>query len=329
MKIAFFEVQDWEEEFLEYFKKEFKDNFFFTKEKLNSFNADNFKDFEIVSVFIYSNLNKECLEKLSSLKFIATRSTGFDHIDTKECKRRKIYVSNVPSYGEKSVAEFTFALILSFYKKILEATSRTKEGDFSINGLMSRDLNEKTLGILGTGKIGTHVAKIAKAFGMKVLAYDIKKNLKGVKYVSLNELLSKSDIISLHLPLNERTKHIINKENISIIKRGALIVNTARGGLIETRALLEGIEKEIISGALLDVLEEEPLIREESQIIDKDFNKKELSSLLFNHILLNKKNIFITPHCAFYSKEAIKKIEETTLINIKRFLAKKPVNLIR
>ncbi len=328
MKLAFFEVEKWEKEILTKAIRDLNLEIYITDEKLDSKNAEKFSDYEIISCFIYSKIDKDCLKKLKKVKMICTRSTGFDHIDLKESKLRKINVSNVPSYGENTVAEFTFGLILMLSRKLNEACQKPKRNDFSLENLMGFDLKGKTIGIVGTGKIGRNVARIAKGFEMNVIAYDLFKSDEKIKYLPLNDLLKKSDIISLHIPYSRKTHHLINKKTIKLIKRGAILINTARGGLIETEALISAIDQGILAGAGLDVLEKEPLIKEENQLLSKNFDKKTISLVLKDHILINKKNVIVTPHSAFYSKEAIEKIDNTTVDNILGYLKNKLINKI-
>lgn len=326
-KVIFFEVEEWEKPYLIHLLKKFKITI--TNEKLTEENVSKYSDAEIISIFTYSNINSRVISSLPKLKFIATRSTGYDHIDIRQCKKKKILISNVPSYGSNTVAEYTFSLILALTRKVHLALEKTRRGNFSLDGLLGSDLSGRTIGIIGGGKIGYHVAKIAQGFDMNVLVFDkIKKN-KELNYVSLKNLLKKSDIITLHAPLNKSTYHLINKQNLKIMKKGAILINTARGPLINTCDLINALNTKHISGAALDVLEEEPLIKEEHQLISNNFDKATLSVILENHILMNKENVIITPHSAFYSKEALHKIEETTIQNIQGFLNKKPKNLIK
>src|SRR3989338_1335762 len=200
-KIAFFELEPWEKE---YFLKNLKSyKLQFIDKHLNEKNINQITDVDAICIFIYSAVNRKILDKLPNLKLITTLSTGFDHIDLKECKKRKIAVCNVPHYGENTVAEHTFALILNLTRMIHKAYERTVRGDFSIDGLRGIDLQEKVLGVVGSGSIGQHVIRIAKGFEMKVVAFDVKRNLKlakklGFSYVSFDELLKNSDIITLH-----------------------------------------------------------------------------------------------------------------------------------
>jgi len=322
MKIAFFEIQGWEKRFL---KKELKDHKIeFIKENLSEENVSKFKDFDAISVFIYSNITKKLLKKLPKLKLITTRSTGFDHIDTTTCKKKKITVCNVPFYGENTVAEHTFALILALSRNVHKSYLRTLRNDFSITGLKGFDLKGKTLGVIGAGHIGLHVIRIAKGFGMEVIGFDPHHNtfleeVLDFKYDTLEGLLKKSDIISLHVPSNKHTHHLINKNNISLIKKGAILINTARGEVIDTEALIEALDKGIIAGAGLDVLEGEELIMEEKELLYNQNNVKHLREVVRDRILLSKDNVVFTPHIAFYSQEALERIIKTTANNILGF----------
>lgn len=332
MKIVFFEIEEWEENYL---RGKLKGNeLVFFKDVLNEKNAAVAENAEIISIFIYSKITAKILDKLKKLKAITTRSTGFDHIDINECKRRKISILNVPYYGENTVAEHTFALILALSRKIHKSYERTIKGDFSLDGLRGFDLKGKTIGIIGLGHIGMHVARIANGFEMNILVYDLIKNNKiakklGFKYSDFDNLLKNSDIITLHCPYNEKTHHLINKNNISFVKKGAYLINTARGGLIETKALVKALVNGDLGGAALDVLEEESLIKEEIQLLSKNFSKKNLQNLIENHILLTFENVIITPHNAFNSMEALKRIADTTVENIKSaILRRKNKNLL-
>jgi len=328
-KIAFFEAEEWEKPYIKSKLKGF-DILFFE----DTINPNKIKDVDIVSVFIYSKINKKILSKLKNLKLIATRSTGFDHIDLKECKKRKIVVCNVPTYGENTVAEHTFALILNLTRKIHKAWERTRRLDFSSEGLRGIDLQGKTLGVVGVGNIGRHVIRIAKGFEMNVIAFEphIHKKLEkklGFKHVSFDALLKNSDIITLHCPYNKHTHHMINKKNIMKIKKGALLINTARGSLIETDALVKALDKGLLSGAGLDVLEDECYIKEDTEVMSKNFPKKCDVKLIFeNHILAKRENVIVTPHNAFNSVEALQRILDTTIENIKGFLKKKVINKV-
>lgn len=276
----------------------------------------------VLSTFVYSRIGESLLDRMPRLEAVATRSTGMDHIDLAACKKRGIKVYNVPTYGENTVAEHTFGLILALSRKIYQAVQRAKRGDFSVEGLQGFDLKGKTLGLVGMGHIGQHVARIAKGFEMEVIAFDMKRSPAlakrlGFRYVAFDYLLSHSDIISLHVPLTKQTHHLINRGNIGKIKKGAVLVNTARGAVVETDALLKALGNGTLSAAGLDVLEEEALVKEESQLLSSKLPKKQsMRVLLENHALMGKENVLITPHNAFNSKEAVERIMHTTVGNI-------------
>ena len=324
MKIAFFEVTQKEKN---YIKKKLSRNFDlqFYQEPLNDdFNSRAILDASVISPFIYSVVSAKIISQIKKLKLIATRSTGFNHIDLTAAKKRKVAVANVPYYGENTVAEHTFALILALSRNLHKAYVRTSSNDFSIEGLRGFDLRGKTLGVVGAGSIGVHVIKIAKGFGMEIMAFDSKPNhilteLLDFNYVPLDELLKKSDIITLHCPYNQFTHHLINMNNIKKVKKGALFINTARSGIIEPKALYYAIEKNIFSGAGLDVFEGEELLKEENQMLTKNVSVEHLETLLKRNILLRRENVIITPHIAFDSMEAIERILDTTVENIISF----------
>lgn len=330
-KIVFFELEKWEEE---YITSSLSGNeLLFTEEKLSNENASNYQDTEIISTFIYSQVDKEILDKLPNLKFITTRSMGYDHIDIEYARQKGIKVSYVPTYGSHTVAEHTFSLLLAISRKLLPSYERTKKGELGNEGLTGFDLFGKTIGILGTGNIGKNVALLSIAFGMKVLAFNKRpdKELldKGVDFVSLEQLLSQSDIVSLHLPHTKETEHIINLGNITKFKKGAVLINTARGALIETQAIVEGLKKGILSAVGLDVLEEEVDLREERELLAAEFLKTcDLKTQLLNHVLLTMDNVIITPHNAFNSREALEQILQTSITNIKGYIGNTPQNLV-
>ncbi|MGD1006439.1 MAG: NAD(P)-dependent oxidoreductase [Ignavibacteriaceae bacterium] len=325
--IAFFETTEKEKKYL---KKKFDKNFelLFFPEPLNASNAGLISNINIISPFIYSVIDSDVLNKAKRLKLIATRSTGFNQIDIKKAQAKKISVANVPYYGENTVAEHTFALILALSRNLHKAYLRTIRNDFALEGLQGFDLKGKTLGVIGAGSIGVHVIKIAKGFGMKVIAHDPRPNhilaeLLDFQYVSLEELLKKADIITLHCPYNTYTHNLINMGNIEKIKKGALFINTARSGVIESKALYYAIENNIFGGAGLDVFEGEDLLNEENQMLTKNVAVEHLEALLKKNILLRKENVIITPHMAFDSVEAVERIMDTTVDNIKSYLTGK------
>ncbi len=332
--IAFVEMKDaWEKEHI---KKNFSEREIYFSDETAQDQIKNLGKTENLSVFINSKIDKKLIAEMPHLRYITTRSTGFDHIDLKAAQEKGIVVCNVPTYGENTVAEHTFALILSLSRNLRKAYLRTVQNNFSLEGLMGFDLKGKTLGVVGTGHIGLHVIRMALGFGMKVIAFDIKKQnflseVLNFEYVSFEDLLKGSDIISLHAPYLPTTKHLINKNNIHLIKKGAVLVNTARGGLIETDALVEALDKKILSGAGLDVLEEEEYVLEEKRLLkgaETEEHWKHLRTTLKNHVLLHRENVIYTPHMAFYSYEAVQRILDTTIENILSFESGKILNQV-
>jgi D-lactate dehydrogenase len=330
MKIVFFEVEDWEREKIHMAFPQAQ----LVNSPLTEENLSQYQDVEILSCFIYSQLKRNILEKLPNLKLIATRSTGFDHIDIDYAKEKNILVANVPEYGSRTVAEYTFALILTLMKKIYQSINQAKVFDFDHSRIRGFDLAGKTLGIIGLGKIGLEVLKIAKGFQMNVLVYTRNKKEEFVhqyqfQYADLNTLLSSSDIITLHTPLTNETFHLINQNNITLIKKGAYLINTARGGLIETQALVKALEEGILAGVALDVLEEEKALGEETEILTTSYRQEvDFKTLALNHILVNHPKVIITPHNAFNTYEALERILETTINNINQYLKNNPMNLV-
>ncbi len=326
LKIAFFEIQGWEKPMLK--GKLEKHSLAFFSEPLTQENLEKVKNFDIISIFIYSKISKEMIKKLPKLKLISTRSTGFDHVDIAECKRKKIAVCNVPSYGENTVAEHTFALVLALSRKIHESYLRSLRRDYTIEGLKGFDLKGKTIGVIGAGRIGKHVIRIARGFEMNILVFDhhqdnfLSEQLN-FKYVPLSELLKKSDIVTLHIPYAKENHHLINKKTLSLMKKGAILINTSRGAIVDNEALIEALDKKILSGVGLDVIEGEELIKEEKQLLYDKKKIKALQELVKDHILLAKENVVFTPHIAFYSQEALERIIEKTIENINNFLAGK------
>ncbi len=330
MKIVFFEVEDWEMPILQ---KQFPEAIL-THDKPDTHNIEQYKDAEIVSCFIYSQLKKDIIDAIPGLKMIATRSTGFDHIDVAYAKSKGIIVSNVPEYGSRTVAEHTFALILALTRRMYQSVAKTRLLDFDRADIRGIDIFNKTIGIIGLGKIGIETLKIAKGFGMNVLVYTRTRNEElahehGFTYADLNELLLKSDIISLHIPYSKATHHIINKDNIKYFKRGSYLINTSRGGLIETEAIILALENNVLHGVGLDVLENEAKLEEEIEILTKSYKENvDLKTLVLEHILLSHPKVIITPHNAFNSKEALERIIYTTMDNIQGFMTNKAQNTL-
>lgn len=297
----------------------------FVREQLSLRNIN--KNAEVISVFVTSQVTRQMMEKMPRLKLIATRSTGFDHIDLEAAAARDITVVNVPTYGENTVAEAAFSLMLALTRKLIPTVSTTRKGTFVASDLTGIDLKGKTLGVIGMGHIGRHTAKIAKGFEMEVITHDPHEDEKfakemGITYVSFEYLLEQSDIITLHTPLLSDNYHLINEATIARMKKGVFIINTARGELVENRALIRGIKRGHIAGAGLDTLEGEKLILQKEMIDALESNAT--SPTTFEHAaevhtMLQIPNIIITQHAAFNTEEAIARINATTVQNIVRF----------
>lgn len=290
---------------------------------------------EILSVFVNSQVGKPELERFPNLKHIVTRSTGFDHINLAEVAVRDVTVSYVPGYGENTVAEFAFGLLLTVSRKLYESMKKVQDdGLFSQAGLRGFDLKGRTIGVLGTGRIGAHMIRMAKGFDMNVIAFDVfpKEAMAkeyGFTYVAFDELLAQSDVVTVHLPYMKSTHHIINSENISKMKKGSVLINTARGGLVETTALVKGLKEGIILGVGLDVLEEEGYIEDETKLLFSAHpNEESLKTTLANHYLIDHPRAVITPHNAFNTDEAIKRILDTALENVSAFTKGEQKNLV-
>lgn len=335
MKIGFFHLETWAKEIVQNSQLVKENECIFFDNILTEDNIPKESDFEIISVFVDCKVTKSVLDSMPELKLITTRSTGYDHIDLEECKKRNIIVSSVPAYGENTVAEFTFALLLALSRKIFDGIHQIKQGvDYNVTNLQGFDLKGKTLGVIGTGRIGKHVIRIAKGFEMNILACDGHEDKYfaqelNFSYLPLEEVLAKSDIVTLHVPYMPETHHLINKSNIKNIKKGAYIINTSRGGVIETEALLEALKDNHIAGAGLDVLEEEGALKDELHFLASggaDLNT--MKTVLSNHALIDMPNVIVTPHNAFNTKEALERILQTTLQNIQGYLDGKPENIV-
>lgn len=292
-----------------------------------------FADCEAIVVFIWTKVGRAVIEALPNLRLVLTMSTGYDHIDLQACRERGITVCNVPHYGENTVAEHTFALILSLSRKLHAAYFQGLRGEYHIQSLRGFDLYGKTLGVIGAGNIGLHVIRIARGFGMRVLAYDVRPHpllaeVLGFTYTDLDTLLAESDIVSLHVPASPETYHLINRETLCKMKRGALLINTARGSVVDTEALLWALEEGILGGAGLDVIEGEEFIKEESALLRMPLAEQTLKQVVQAHLLLKRENVVFTPHIAFNSQEAVQRILDTTLENLKAFLEGRPQNAV-
>ena len=320
--IIFYDVKEYERLF---FQKELFDEFFiqfienglFPENKLSKIE----ENAEIISVFTASRLTKDILSKFKKLKLILTRSVGYSHIDIEFCTKQGIVVMNTPNYGDYTVAEFSFGILLNLVRRICFGVNELKQGDIYPE-TFGMELYGKTIGVVGTGSIGEKIVKIAKGFSMNVICYDIKENLNlknnyYVKYTNLDTLCKLSDIISLHAPLTTTTFHMIDKARINLMKDSAIILNTARGELIDTEALYSALIENKLKGAALDVLEYEDIISNKRPAENLDLKNLRIS--LINSKLLNLPNVVATPHIAYDTKEAIDRILNTTILNLRQF----------
>lgn len=319
MKVAVFSTHRFEKGLLENLNLEFGFELSFFEESLNEKTAFLAKDFSVVCCYPNDRLNSAALESLNKMgiKLIALRSAGFNHVDIERAAQLGIDVVRVPAYSPFSVAEFAVTLILALNRKICRAFDRVRELNFSIEGLTGFDLNGKTVGIIGCGKIGSVLVKIMAGFGCKVLIYDKLQKPElvkdyGAKFVSLEEIYLNSDIISLHVPLNSSTHHLIDQKAFAKMKKGVLLINTGRGALIDTKALLSALKSGHIGAAGLDVYEEE------EEIFSKDLSEGILQDDVLAR-LITFPNVIVTAHQAFLTHEALHNIAETTLKNIQEF----------
>ena len=313
MKIAFYDSKSFD---INSFNKNTNNHEFkFYDTRLNKDTVYLANGFDAICIFVNDIVDKDVVDKLVeyNIKLILLRCAGYNNVDIKYCYG-KVHVFRVPAYSPYAVAEHTMALILTLVRKIHKAYIRTRNFNFNIDGLQGFDLHNKTIGVIGTGKIGRTFINICNGFGMNVLAYDVYKT-DGINYVGLNELLEKSEIISLHCPLNSETHHIINSETIKLMQRKPIIINTSRGGLINTKDLLSAIRNKSISGACLDVYEEE------SNIFFKDYS----AEIIDDDVLLEliaMPNVIVTSHQAYLTNEALDNIASSTLSNINDYLSK-------
>ena len=314
MKIAFFDTKPYDKISFNSSLKSNNIEFKFFETKLNEDTVKLAKGYDAICVFVNDTVNATVIDELYSygVKLIALRCAGFNNVDLKAA-HEKIAVVRVPAYSPYAVAEHTMALILTSVRRIHKAFVRTKSFNFSLSDLTGFDLYGKTVGVIGTGKIGKIFINICKGFGMNILAYDkFPDKSLDVSYVSIDELLQNSDIISLHCPLTEETYHIINKESINSMKDGVMIVNTSRGALIDAEALLDGIKSRKVGGACLDVYEEE------SDFFFEDYSSHIVEDDTLAR-LISMPNVIVTSHQAFLTAEALENIAKTTIENIKAF----------
>ena len=315
MKVAVFNTKPYDRTFLTQANQNYHHDLKFLIPRLDAATVDLAQQFPAVCVFVNDVLDKTVLQNLakSGTKLIALRCAGYDNVDLKAAQELDLKIVRVPAYSPYAVAEHAIALILTLNRKIHRAYYRVREGNFSLNGLLGFDLHGCTVGIIGTGKIGRIAGQILQGMGCKILAYDPYPNTefgeKCAQYVSFAELLAQSDIISLHCPLSDDTHHLIDENAISQMKPGVMLINTSRGGLIDTKAIIKGLKSKTIGNLALDVYEEE------KNIFFEDLSGEIIQDDVFER-LLTFPNVIITGHQAFFTSNALENIAQTTLSNI-------------
>jgi D-lactate dehydrogenase len=315
MNIAVFNTKPYDEEFLRAANRAFKHKLTFLEPRLSEQTVSLAAGFPAVCVFVHDEVSARVLEILNAngTHLVALRCAGFNNVDLKTAERLNMKVVRVPAYSPYAVAEHTVGLMLTLNRKIYKSYTRVREGNFSLDGLLGFDMHQRTVGVIGTGKIGAIVARIVKGFGCHVLAYDVRRNPEveqlGAQYVSLNELYKRSDIITLHCPLIPETYHLIGADAVRRMKPGVMLINSSRGELIDTKAVIAGLKSGKIGYLGLDVYEEE------ADLFFEDLSTRVIQDDVFSR-LLTFPNVIITGHQAFFTREAMKNIAETTLKNI-------------
>ena len=317
MKIAFFSSQPYDKVFFDKYNRNFQLEYYETALDKHTVNVLN--DTDVVCVFVNDKLTKEVIELLHAkgVKIIALRCAGFNNVDLETAKRLNIAVCRVPAYSPEAVAEHTMAMLLTINRKIHKAYNRVREQNFSLNGLLGFNLHGKTIGIIGTGKIGRAFINIVKGFGSNILAYDLypDKGLaaQGINYVPLDTLLKESDIISLHCPLTPENHYLINEATLAKMKQGVTIINTSRGGLLNTAAVIDALKSKKVGALCIDVYEQEEKLffKDLSENIIEDDNIQRLMSF---------PNVLITAHQAFFTEEALSEIAQVTLNSVEKIL---------
>lgn len=318
MKVAIFATQFYEREYFNKYNINNRHELVYFNENLNPENVYLAKDFTAVCVFVTDNVNKIVIEKLAlfGTKLIDLRSAGYNNVDIESARENNIKVLRVPSYSPEAVAEHAVAIIMTLNRKTNKAYNQVRENNFSLQYLMGFNLFGKTVGVIGTGKIGRAFCNIMIGFGCKIIAFDIKENedlkIKGVQYKSFNDIITSSDIISIHCPLNPETKHLFNKKVFDKLNKGAMIINTSRGGIINTVDAIEALKNLQIGYLGIDVYENE------SNLFFKNMSQSIIQDDVFERLLMFN-NVLITPHQAFYTHEALTEIAKTTIKNFDDF----------
>ncbi|WP_312640884.1 2-hydroxyacid dehydrogenase [Hydrogenoanaerobacterium sp.] len=319
-RIAFFDTKPYDKIWFDRLKAEYDFELVYFEEKLSSNTASMTRGCEGAIAFVNDTIDRSVIETMgkNGVGVLAMRCAGYNNIDFKAAFQ-KLHVVRVPAYSPYAVAEYAMSLLLCLNRKLHRAFNRTREYNFSLNGLTGFDLHGKTAGVIGTGKIGRVFIDICRGFGMNVIAYDpypVKDS--GIEYVGLEELCRRADVISLHCPLTKETHHIICEQMLAQMKDGVYIINTSRGALIDSEALLEAIKSGKVGGAALDVYEEE------SDLFYEDFSNTNISDDVLAR-LISMHNVLITSHQAFLTDEALQNIAETTLQNLKAYFEGAPL----
>ncbi len=319
MKVAFYDAKDYETPLFRRYGEKYGLTFKFLETKLNADTAALARGCDAVCVFVNDDVNAEVIDRLSAEKIgvLALRCAGYNNVDLRHAFG-KLHVVRVPAYSPYAVAEHTMALLLTSVRRIHKAYNRTREFNFSLSGLTGSDLHGKTVGVVGTGKIGKVFLEICRGFGMKTVAFDKFPSLEGVEYVTADELFRRSDVISLHCPLTEETYHFIGRETLPSLKKGVILLNTSRGALIDAEALLEGIKSRIVGAACLDVYEEE------SDLFFRDVSGHILEDDVLAR-LISMPNVIVTSHQAFLTEEALEEIAKTTAENLAAYFKGEPL----
>ncbi len=318
MRIAVFSTKSYDQEYFEKYNGEYNYNFTYFETALKASTANLTNGFDAVCIFVNDIIDKETLKILSvnNIQLIALRCAGYNNVDIEAARNYNIKTVRVPAYSPESVAEHAIALVLTLNRKTHKAYNRVREGNFSLKNLIGFNLQGKTIGVIGTGQIGATFIKVIKGFGCKIIAFDINKNKDlldlGVEYLDVNEVFKHSDILSLHCPLNQHTKHIINEKSIALMKEGVMIINTSRGGLVNTADVIEGLITKKIGYLGIDVYEQE------ENLFFRDLSEHIIQDELILR-LMSFPNVLITSHQAYFTKEAMEEITLTTLGNIKSF----------
>jgi D-lactate dehydrogenase len=323
-KISFFSTQAYDKSFFEKYNAGFGFQLEFFDTQLNLKTVQLMNNSSIVCVFVNDCVDAEVIAELAAKKveIIALRCAGFNNVDFEAAKKHNIRVCRVPAYSPQAVAEHAMAMILTLNRKTHKAYNRVRDQNFSLNGLLGFDLFGKTIGVIGTGNIGKYFARIAIGFGCKVLAFDVVLDPQleqlGVEYTDLNTLFKESDIISLHCPLNEDTKHIINVKTLSVMKKNVMIINTSRGGLIETSSVIDALKDEKVGYLGIDVYEQE------EKLFFKDLSADIIKDDVIQR-LMSFPNVLVTAHQAFFTEEALTEIALVTLNNIQDLIQKNSI----